>query len=421
MSQYYTELREQIYSPIKKEGIFTWDYMNGAEYALATTHSPSVHFIDELQDATQRIGKIFTRVANVLRFASDDLLKDLGFPKATRIAARLPIDLENVTSIGRFDFAMTKKGLKLLEFNSDTPTGVVEAFYVNQKVADFFGLENPNQGCEKHLKTAFQHLAQLYQEKGYTIKNVFFTALGWHQEDRGTTVYLMQQSGFPNARFVPLNRLVVGKDRVFARLDKEEKIPIDLLYRLHPLEFLAVNKDKKGFPLGEHMLKLIALKKIAIVNQPAAFLTQSKAVQALIWNLHEQREFFSEEEHDVIETYFLPTYFTNAFQGIMPFVCKPFFGREGGGVSLFDQHGQLEFTDRKKQYTDQPMVYQERVDLQTIEVPTLKGSFSGRLLWGSFLIGGQPSAVLARIDQEITGDMAYFLPLGYSDAKTKIN
>lgn len=280
----------------------------------------------------------------------------------------------------------------------------------------FFGRENPNRGCEKQLETAFQHLANLYQEKGYAIDHVFFTALDWHQEDRGTTIYLMQQSGFPEAQFVPLRHLVVGQDRVYARLgEEEEREPIDLLYRLHPLELLAYNTDKKGLPIGEHMLKLIALKKVAIINQPAAFLTQSKAVQALIWNLHEQREFFSDEEHDVIETYFLPTYFTNVFQGVLPFVCKPFFGREGGGVSLYDQEGELEFTDQKKRYTNQSMIYQERVDLQTIEVPTLKGNFQGRLLWGSFLIGGEPSAVLARIDREITGDMAYYLPLGYSE------
>lgn len=414
MSKNYAELRKNIYQPLKDEGLFTWDFLYGQEYALATIHSPSISFIGEVKLATQKLGEIFTRVTNALRFASNDVFADLGLPQNTWLTVRLPIDLENATTVGRFDFAMTKQGLKMLEFNSDTPTSVVEAFHVNQRIADFFGQENPNLGCEQQLTTAFQQIAARYRDKGYTIDHVYFSATDGHIEDRGTTIYLMQQSGFQDARFVPLRKLSIGKEGIYVReKDGNERRSIDLLYRLHPLEYLSVNKDKQGFPTGEHILKLITQKKVAIINQPAAFLTQSKGLQALIWNLHEQQEFFTPEEHEIIETYLLPTYLDDVFRGIKPFVRKPLFGREGGGVSLFDNTGNLEITDEKQQYTSQRMVYQERVELETIEVPTLKGNFKGRLLWGSFLVGGEPSAIVARVDREITGDMAYYLPLGF--------
>jgi hypothetical protein len=34
------------------------------------------------------------------------------------------------------------------------------------------------------------------------------------------------------------------------------------------------------------------------------------------------------------------------------------------------------------------------------------------LLWSSFLIGGQASAIVARVDKHITGDRSYYLPVG---------
>jgi glutathionylspermidine synthase len=61
---------------------------------------------------------------------------------------------------------------------------------------------------------------------------------------------------------------------------------------------------------------------------------------------------------------------------------------------------------------DQPMVYQQYAEMESVEVETLKGMFRGKRLWGSFLVGGKASAILARIDRHITGNNAYFLPMG---------
>jgi glutathionylspermidine synthase len=46
-----------------------------------------------------------------------------------------------LTVIGRFDFARMPQGLNLLDFNSDMPTGVVEAYLVNGKVCVALGME----------------------------------------------------------------------------------------------------------------------------------------------------------------------------------------------------------------------------------------------------------------------------------------
>ncbi|HZG74323.1 MAG TPA: glutathionylspermidine synthase family protein, partial [Paenibacillus sp.] len=159
--------------------------------------------------------------------------------------------------------------------------------------------------------------------------------------------------------------------------------------------------------------------RLALLNPPSAFIAQTKALQALIWSLHERRTFFTQEEHDAIGEYMLPTYMDNVFHGSAPYVRKPIFGREGGAVELFDASGVSEARDGETLYWDQPAVYQKRVELPRVRVRTLRGETEGRLLWGSFLIGGKPSAIVSRIGGAITGNTAYFAPVALPGSFSK--
>lgn len=411
----YNEKREEIYSSLKEEGIFTWDTMYNEEYALASIEEVTDSFIDEIREAAFQLGKIFAKVAIIVQTGSDELLQSLGLPSETWSTIRLVVDRSIPTVVGRFDFARTPNGLKMLEFNSDTPSGIVEAYHVNEQVCEYFNLPDPNQNCREHIRSAFNHMIRTYQQMDYPVESIYFSSLGWHIEDRGTTKFLMKESGLP-ATFIPLNQLAVHKDGLFA-FDQEanSSTQIDVLFRLHPMEIMAKETDKQNQPIGAYLLHLIAKRKVAIMNPPNAFIAQTKALQALIWNLHnENHPFFSKEEHEVIQSYMLPTYLDNPFKGKKGYVRKPIFGREGGAVTLFDKNGEAIDQDKNENYWNQPMIYQELAELETVEVPTLKGMFQGRLLWGAFLIGGKPSAVLARVDRNITGDMSYLLPIGLS-------
>jgi glutathionylspermidine synthase len=406
----YGKRREQLYGPLRAEGTFTWDSMYGEEYALADMYWITEEERHELAIATERLGRIFTRTTAVVQQASVELFAELGIPEEAWNALRISVWGDVPTVIGRFDFARTPQGLKMLEFNSDTPTGIVEAFYVNEHVCQFYGARNPNRGMERDIAEAFQTAVSKYHAEGYAVERIVFSALEWHEEDAGTTRYLLRQSGLP-ATFVPLKELRVYDDRLCALID-EETIPIDVLYRLHALEKLAEEKDVDGYPTGAHVLDIISRKKLAIINPPAAFIAQTKALQGLIWSLYESGEFFAEEERETIGRYMLPTYFENRFAGKEPYVVKPIFGREGGGVTLYDAHNNIMERDREALYWEQPMIYQQLAPLETLRVETLKGAYDGHLLWGSFLLGGRASAIVARVGGKITGNMAYYLPVG---------
>lgn len=402
--------RDALYGPLREEGIFTWDWMYGEEYALADLHLIPASFREELATATTALGRVFAKVTPVLQQADDALLLELGVPQQALQAVRTTVLRKLPTAIGRFDFAKTEAGLKMLECNSDTPTGIVEAFYVNEHACRFFGVANPNTGMDGQLRQAFAKLLQAYRDMGYPVEHVWFSSLDWHEEDKGTTLYLMEKSGLA-ARFAPLEKLRVWEDGLYVQ-EGDSLLPVDVLYRLHALEKLADERDEDGYPTGEHVLSLIADRKLAIINPPSAFLIQTKALQALIWNLHEAGEFFTAEEHATIETYMLPTYFENRFAGTDAYVTKPIFGREGGGVALYAADGTLLEKDQEEFYWEQPMIYQKRVELPEITVQTVTGPYAGRLLWGSFWIGGEASAIVARVGGPITNNLSYYLPVG---------
>jgi glutathionylspermidine synthase len=406
----YAERRERLYGPLRQEGLFTWDRMYGEEYALAAIHRIDEAFRREIADATDRLGRVINRTVQIVRQGDEALLQALALPEATWNAVRVSVSDDIPTVIGRFDFAETDRGLKMLEFNSDTPTGIVEAFEVNGRVCEAYGLDDPNAGMERHLRDAFLEAVDAYRRQGYATESIVFSALDWHEEDAGTTRYLLERSGL-RGRFAALSDLRVYEDRLCLLAEGRHE-PIDLLYRLHALEKLAEERDTDGYPTGAHVLDLMARRRLAVLNPPAALISQTKALQALIWNLHEAGEFYTDEEHDVIEAYMLPTDLENRFAGRAAYVSKPVFGREGGAVTLYDADGTPADRDGEELYWDQPMVYQERVELPVIGLETERGRTEGRLLWGSFLVGGRASAIIARAGGPITGNLSYFVPVG---------
>lgn len=403
----YQEMRERLYRPLRD--VFNWDWMEGTEYGLAYIHLIDIQFRNELAYATAELAKIYARTVELIQKGSDELLLELGIPEQALAAIRLVIMPQIATLIGRFDFAHTPEGLKMLEFNADTPTSIVEAFYVNGKACEFFNIPNPNDNMEKDIGRAFAAIVNEYEKHGYKTERIVFSSLGWHDEDKGTTIYLMNNSGL-RASYVPLEDLRVYEDRLCA-LSGRNLEPIDVLYRLHALEKLAIEYDEDGYPTGRHVLDLIARKKLAIINPPSAFIAQTKALQVLIWNLHLRGVFFTDFEHKIIAQYMLPSYMENNFPGT-PYVTKPIFGREGGAVTLYDRTGKVMDKDKDVDYWEQPMIYQRLVDMEKINVITSQGPYSGHVLWGSFLIGGKPSAICARIGGKITDNLSCYLPVG---------
>ncbi len=399
----YSEKRKQFYSSYPN----FWSDLYGGEYSLYHILSIPETLHQELLEATEKLGKVFFKTADLLRSLTDQQLMELGYPAASLPFIRLKTVFPE-TIISRFDFALTENGLKMLEFNSDTPTFIVECFHMNEKVCSEFGVRNPNANQERLLSSGITK-AVFEGVKGKSEPNVVFTAHQDHIEDWNTTAYLSQQCQVKN-QLVPLSELKITDDV----LVDPNGIPIDVLYRqTYPLEHLLEDRDPDSEELvGLQLLQLVKEGKLSIVNPVSAFLLQPKSIQCLIWGLAENGHFYSNEEQQWIKDYMLPTYLeADEFLNKNFFVQKPSFGREGDTVTIWNQNLNPAEKNPFQTYKEELPVFQSYVPLPVVSLETEKGIETLSYVFGSFLIAGRPSSIGIRAGGKITGNESYYLPV----------
>lgn len=408
MKPSYHEKRNKFYQGLDS----FWHDLYGEEYALYDVAELDLKEVDKIRKASERIGSIFFKVANLLRQVPDETLIDMGFPKETLSYLKLKT-ITAETVISRLDLVPYQGFYKCLEINSDTPTFIKETFYVNEHICREFELTSPNKGFEKRLSNAVREA--IVQSANWMEKSnpyIVFTAHDDNVEDKNTVLYLKELANL-QAAFVPLHKLQINRNE---GLFDEEGRKIDILYRqTFPIESLIHDQDEKGNKIGQWLLELVELKKLAVINPPSAFLLQNKAVQAVIWGLHEENNsFFTDEEHQWIHDYFLPTYLEPDFFLLksLPFVKKPAFGREGDTVEIYNRDGQLSIEDQHKSYSEYISVFQQFVELPKIQFQSVRGLLEGHQLTGSFLINGKAGSIGFRVGNIITDNLSYFLPVG---------
>ncbi|MFC7681046.1 glutathionylspermidine synthase family protein [Paenibacillus sp. GCM10028914] len=419
--------QEAVYAG-ETSNIVPYHRMYGKAYCLPSVSLYTSEEIAELSFASKSMDAIFRKTLRfVQRYMPDHYLThQLGIPPSLLPLVREEIPLSGIT---RQDWILGPQGLKIIEINADTPTGIPESAYLEgQIVQKHTSWEGPSGNLANLLAEELLGFTNYYKKSGLK-PSVTFSCYDWHQEDRFNTFYLMEQ----------LRRM--GVTVHYAPLEELEIIPgkglyhngrqIDIWYRLYPLEYLTEDRDEtSGIQVGIALLELVAQGKIGLINPAQNFIMQSKGFLATLWSLYERNHqtfeycgftLFEPEELAMISTYCLPTYFTaEPFElKDIPYAAKSYWGREGKGTSL---HGSEDPYSMKNNpeleedeeliayYNNQPKIYQQYWTMPLAQVNTEKGTYNGHLLTGAFVVGGQFGGVLSRIGDKVTGDGAYYCP-----------
>ncbi len=277
------------------------------------------------------------------------------------------------TFIGRFDLAYDGNSApKLLEYNADTPTSLLET-----AVVQWFWLNDARPGADQfnsiheRLIEAWKALAPMVEQSGM----VHFACLRSDPEDRTTTDYLRdtcEQAGIPT---VPLDMAEIGWNGTrFTDLDEQ---PIQALFKLYPWEWI----------LAEEFGPQVAGDTTGFIEPAWKMLLSNKAILPILWELF--------PDHPNL----LPAWFSPEKLGGRH-VRKPFFSREGLNVSIAGGGAPL---DTGGPYDETRSIYQAVAPLYEAD-----GHYA---VLGSWIIAGRAGGMGIREDTSpITGNLSRFVP-----------
>jgi glutathionylspermidine synthase len=349
---------------------FTFHSADGGYWDESACYRFDSAEIDEIEAATQELQRL--ALAAVKHIVAEGKFAELQIP--SEFASMIEHAwLGNAPSLyGRFDLAYDgRHPPKLLEYNADTPTSLIEA-----AVAQWQWLEemaHPDQFNSLHEKIIerWRVLAGTWPPG----TAVHFSCLKDNEEDRITVEYLrdtatqaglatlfvhVEDLGWNGASFVDL------EDRALAAW-----------FKLYPWEWLM----RESF--GAHL----PAAALAIIEPPWKALLSNKAILAVLWELF--------PDHPNL----LPAYFNADYLGAS-FITKPFFSREGANVTFA---GSADEIKTGGPYGAEGLVYQARAD-----VPDFDGHYP---VIGAWVVGDEPAGIGIREDvTPITTNASRFVP-----------
>ncbi len=369
---------------------------------------------DEILQTAGNLAQIYRRTAQLLRQLSVHALSELGVPDHLLQFVRCVIPEMADCVVGRFDLARTESGYKLLEFNADVPGLIVEAFSINAEVCRHAGKEDPNHGSERILAQALYDAVRAgieYVDKsGCEGPNVVVAYVDCYTRDAAMAKYLCRLIEPYSTQYAPISSLSIDNQGLYDPNGKR----IDVLYRVFPLQFIrneifqprGISIDPE---MGGTLLRLVESRQLAMINPPFSFLLESKALQAVIWNLADSGACFTADERRLIARHMLPTYLDPPADN-SAYVVKPIYGAEGDTVTVIAPDGSVMSQSECTTYSDRPMVYQKLVIVPALELMTEFGRRTLHVVTSCFLISGTPTGICMRAGESITDDSAWVLP-----------
>lgn len=333
----------------------------------------------QIEDPSAELHKMcMDLVADIV--VSDDKLHRLAIPEEFRDVVRLSWQQGEQHLYGRFDLAYDGIGpAKLLEYNADTPTSIFEsAFFQHNWLVDQVALGVLPSEADQ-FNSLQESLVEAFQQFG-TSSIFHFAAMTDSEEDRGTTVYLMDCAVQAGHRVELLDVRDIGVDRAGRFTDLKDRV-IDRCFKLYPWEFMF--RDDFSSHLSQSGSIFVEPVWKAVLS--------NKGLLAFLWERYPNHpnllpSFFPDDPR-------LPT--------LSNYVRKPLLSREGENVSVY-RDGR-EVLSLGGIYGDEGFMIQEYAPLFHSE--------AGYAVLGSWIVGDRSCGLGIREDGTcITANLSRFVP-----------
>lgn len=376
---------------------FTGRYFRNKEYIGLDSILINKEKFQELKTACEDICKILKKCQGVVMNNIDTFAPILEIEGLNNLSTQRYTD--SFVFLGRMDWCLNSRGeWKLLEFNSETPAGLVESIGINKLIKDELNInyENPNEYMSQMIKAEFLKIVLDYA-KSTKIDNIAILSSTYYEDWYNTRIL------YDIVKDLPYN-IVMGS--IFDIKTYNEKIylygkPVDAVFRYYPLDWF-LKDDKK------EILKAMELNTLSI-NPTHTIITQSKGFLALVFELKDQG-FFSKEECDLIDKYISETSFDVEKLNTSDICIKPLLEREGTGVLLGCE------VLEEPQY---PFIFQKREDIKPLDyVQYSTTNLKKKLLYpiiGTYITGEKFCGLYTRLGEIVTTSSCVYAPTFLTD------
>jgi glutathionylspermidine synthase len=282
---------------------------------------------------------------------------------------------------GRFDFRYDGKGpAKLLEYNADTPTSVLETGVFQWQWLEKAIARGTLPKDADQFNSLHERLIGGWKEIGQG-RRLHLTAVADNPEDAGTVSYIEDCARQAGLDTIKIEIESVGRTHGGQFVDLEDR-PIELLFKLYPWEWLMREQFGASLPGAATQF----------VEPPWKALLSNKGLLPLLW------EMFPDHPN------LLPAYFDDDPKAASlgdSYARKPLYSREGSNVSLV--------VKGKETSADQgPYGAEGFVRQAYAELPRFDGNY---VVLGSWFAGGAACGLSVREDASaITKNTSRFLP-----------
>ena len=274
---------------------------------------------------------------------------------------------------GRFDLSWDGNGEpKMLEYNADTPTALLEASVVQWYwLQDVFPQHDQFNSIHEKLIERWKDMRGQLPADG----RVYFTCDADSAEDQGTLDYLRDTAMQAELDARPIDIGDIGWDgKRFVDLEGRE---MRALFKLYPWEWMA----RESF--GEHLLA----NTMRVIEPAWKMLLSNKALLPVLWEMFP-------DHPNLLKASFEPGKFATDF------VKKPIYSREGANVSI-SANGEV--IDSPGEYGEEGFIWQAYHALPRFG--------SNHTVIGSWIVGEEPAGIGIREDESpITKNTSRFVP-----------
>lgn len=329
--------------------------------------------IDTLESATLELDKLC--LAAVDHIIAQNRFAELQVPPYFIDYVKRSWENDAHTIYGRFDFLFDGNSPpKLLEFNADTPTSLMEA-----SVIQWSWLEqtHPNDDQFNSIHEKLIDAWKLFAGETGLMAPVHFSCMAGQDEDELTIGYMIDVAQQAGLRTVPIPVEEIGwnqNQKCFVDLKNQ---PIRCMFKLYPWEWLFAEEFGRNIPMAQ--MKWL---------EPAwKVLLSGKGLLPILWELYPDHPYLLRASWQPIDDVVM--------------VRKPARGREGANVTILDDDFVVAQTGGT--YDDGQWVYQE------FQPP---GRFdSNTAVIGSWLVNGNACGIGVREDDGlVTQNTSRFVP-----------